>query len=223
MKAVAIITAAGQGQRMGQHKQFLKIAGKPMLWWTVRAFQAAEAISEIILVVNKDEIPKARKLRFSKISKVVAGGKERQVSVLNGLKATPPEAEIIAIHDGARPMISPKIINLAVAEAARCGAVIVGVPVIDTIKSVDQRRLTVSQTVDRGRLWAAQTPQVFRREIIQRAFKRNNLRNKVTDDSMLVEKIGQAVKLVAGSYRNIKITTPDDLLSAASWLKNPAD
>lgn len=216
MKTVAIITAAGSGKRMGRPKQFLEIGGKPILEWAIAVFDRAEVIDEIILVVNKEDIDKAKTFKYLKIKQVVAGGEERQGSVNNGLKMVADDTDIIVIHDGARPFISPEIIEKAVGEAKASGAVVVGVPVCDTIKQVTRDARRVMRTVDRSDLWKAQTPQVFRREIILEAYQHAD---KVTDDAMLVEKMGIPVKMVMGSYRNFKITTPDDLAIAEKMIK----
>ncbi len=216
MKTVAIITAAGYGKRMGRPKQFLEIGGKPVLEWTIAAFDKTEVIDEIILVVNKEDVDKAKTFKYSKIKQVVAGGEERQGSVNNGLKMVADDTDIIAIHDGARPFISPEIIEKAVSEAKASGAVVVGVPVCDTIKRVTGNELRVTGTVDRSDLWRAQTPQVFKKDIILKAYR---CLDKVTDDAMLVEKMGIPVKMVMGSYRNFKITIPDDLAIAEKMIK----
>ena len=217
MKTVAIITAAGQGKRMGQPKQFIKLAGKSILERTIAVFEETKAIDEIILVVNKEDIKKAEGFKFSKLTKVVAGGKERQDSVYNGLMALPDDARVIAIHDGARPFVTPAIIKRAVLEAKEFGAVVVAVPVLDTIKQMTNE--CNIKTIDRSRLWAAQTPQVFRKEIILRAYQEGRGKSHVTDDAMLVEKLGLPVKVVMGSSQNIKITTPEDLILAKGILK----
>ncbi len=219
MRTAAIITAAGQGKRMGMSKQFIEINGKALLEWTLAAFQKAEAVDAIVLVVNEEDIEKARKFKFPKIKRIVAGGKERQDSVRNGLNALPEDTEMVVIHDGARPMITGEIIKRAVSEAEKNGAVVVGVPVSDTIKKVDPKTLEIAGTVDRTELWAAQTPQVFKKELILRAFKEGAAKHKVTDDSMLAEKLGIPVKMVMGSYRNIKITTPEELGIAEKYLR----
>ena len=219
MRTVAIITAAGQGKRMGRSKQFIEINGKAVLEWTLAAFQKAEAVDEIVLVVNAEDIEKARKFKFPKIKRIVAGGEERQDSVRNGLNALPEDTEMVVIHDGARPMITGEIIKRAVLEAEKNGAVVVGVPVSDTIKKADPKTLEITGTVDRTELWAAQTPQVFKKELILRAFKEGAAKHKVTDDSMLAEKLGIPVKMVMGSYRNIKITTPEELGIAEKYLR----
>jgi len=219
MKTVAIITAGGMGKRMGQPKQFLEIAGKPMVEQTISIFEKADCIDEIILVISPEEIEKAKKFKFKKIKKIVAGGKERQDSVNNGLKELPDDCEIVAIHDGARPFVSVDIIEESVREAKKEGAIVVGVPVKDTIKQLqtsnikhqNKSELQIEKTLNRKSLWRAQTPQVFKKEIIVKAYQAGYNRYQVTDDAMLVEKLGIPVKMAMGSYQNIKITTPEDL------------
>ncbi|MBU0672826.1 MAG: 2-C-methyl-D-erythritol 4-phosphate cytidylyltransferase [Candidatus Margulisbacteria bacterium] len=216
MKTVAIITAAGYGRRMGQPKQFLEIEGKPILARTIAVFEQTKIIDEIIVVVNQEDVERVKKFKYKKLKQVVAGGKERQDSVYNGLRALPADTEIVAIHDGARPFISPEIIEQSVDEALEVGAVVVGVPVKDTIKKVASSQVVSSQ--DRNELWAAQTPQVFKKDIILKAYEAQ-AQAQVTDDAMLVEKLGIPVKMVLGSYQNIKITTPSDLQMAQGILK----
>ncbi|MFA5840341.1 MAG: 2-C-methyl-D-erythritol 4-phosphate cytidylyltransferase [Candidatus Margulisiibacteriota bacterium] len=229
-KTVAIIVAGGKGKRMGRPKQFISIAGKPVLWWTVKAFQNSKSIDGIVLVVNAQDIPRARRFGFSKVICVVAGGLERQDSVYNGILALPDDVEVVAIHDGARPLISSEIIEKAIDEANIYGAVVVGVPVKDTIKQIQKLNIKVKnkseylspkiqRTLDRETLWSAQTPQVFRKEVLLKAYKKGYNKYSVTDDAMLVERLGIPVKMVMGSYTNLKITTPEDLLVASQILK----
>lgn len=218
MKTVAIITAAGYGKRMGQPKQFIEIGGRPILEWTLSVFDGTEIIDEIVLVVNQEEVERAKKFKFAKLKRVVAGGKERQDSVYNGLKALPEDTEIVAIHDGARPFVTEEIIGKAIAAAKEFGAVVVGVPLKDTVKLVEGQGSRVKGTMNRDELWAAQTPQVFKKEIILCAYKEGQGKHQVTDDAMLVEKTGNPVTMVMGSYKNIKITTPEDLLIAETFL-----
>lgn len=222
MRNIAIIVAGGKGKRMGQPKQFLKLAGKPMLQWTVAAFDQTRAIDGIILVVSKEQIRLARRIKSKKIFCIVEGGKERFDSVRNGLAALPPSAEIVAIHDGARPAVTPEIIGASIAEAKRVGAVVVGVPVKDTLKRVTRHASRViGQTIDRSSIWQAQTPQVFKVDIIKNAYSRLVTRDprRFTDDAMLVERMGIPVKMVMGTYENLKVTQPGDLVVAAAILK----
>jgi 2-C-methyl-D-erythritol 4-phosphate cytidylyltransferase len=190
-----------------------------MLAWTLEAFQKAKIIDGIILVVAKDKLAAARKLKFTKILKVLPGGKERQDSVRNGLSALPAGCEIVAIHDGARPAVTEEIIGRAVRAAQKQGAIVVGVPVKDTVKkirnskfeirnNVQNSNVQIQETLDRKVLWQAQTPQVFKKEILLRAYQSNAT---VTDDAMLVERLGIPVIMVMGSYLNLKVTTPEDL------------
>lgn len=226
MKTVAIIVAGGKGKRMGRPKQFIKINGKPILAWTIAAFQKAKSVDGIILVVAKEYISQAKRFRFSKLLKVVPAGKERTDSVQNGLKALPDDADIVAIHDGARPAITVSIIEASIKAAKRYGAVVVGVPVKDTIKQMSNIQCPMSnegviiKTIDRSCLWAAQTPQVFKKGLILKAYKKGYNKSEVTDDSMLVERLGIPVKMIMGSYDNIKVTTPEDLLVAEAILKS---
>ncbi len=218
MKTVAIITAAGYGKRMGQPKQFIEIGGKPMLERVLSIFERTKIIDEMILVINQEDVERAKKFKFAKLKQVVAGGEERQDSVYNGLQVLPEDTEMVAIHDGARPFVTSDIIEKAVKEAEKEGAVVVGVPVKDTIKSVRSGELRVANTLNRKELWAAQTPQVFKKEIILRAYGEGVSKHQVTDDAMLVEKLGIAPKMVMGSYQNIKITNSEDLKIAEGIL-----
>lgn len=209
LKTIALIVAGGRGRRMGKDKQFLRIAGKPMLGWTVAAFQKNRLIDGIILVVSRNNLMKAKRMRLSKMIAVVESGAERQDSVRNGLAALPASADIVVIHDGARPGISQETITRSITVARQHGAALVGVPVKDTIKRVQSPRSKVKETVDRKELWAAQTPQTFKVEIIKDVYER--IKGKFTDDAGLVEKAGRPVKMVRGSYENLKVTTPEDI------------
>ena len=220
---IAIIVAGGAGKRMGRDKQFLPIAGKPMLNWTVAAFEKSKIVDGIILVVARHNLAKARKIRSKKVLAVVESGPERQDSVQNGLKALPASAEIVLIHDGARPAISEAIITASVKAAQRHGAAVVGVPVKDTIKMTNDKLkikndgISILKTLDRRNLWAAQTPQTFQASIILNAYAK--IRGLCTDDAMVVELAGLPVVMVMGNYQNIKVTTPEDLDYIAKVLK----
>jgi len=221
---VAILTAAGQGKRMGAPKQFIEFEGITMLERTLLVFENTAVIDEIILVVNPDDIKRAKKFNFAKLKQVIAGGQERQDSVSAGLAVLPSDCEIVVVHDGARPLVTSEIIEQAVQVAEESGAVVVGVPVKDTVKMsnvkcpMSKDGVTILKTLDRNCLWLAQTPQVFKKKIILEAFKKFG-QEKVTDDAMMVEKLGVPVTMVMGSYANIKITTPEDLLIAKALLK----
>jgi 2-C-methyl-D-erythritol 4-phosphate cytidylyltransferase len=226
MKTVAIITAGGAGRRMGvgKPKQYLRIGGIPILVHTLKIFHDSKDVDAIFLVVPETDIEEARRqfvLSYGllKVNRILSGGPKRQDSVRNGLLALNDDCEIVVIHDGVRPFISGELIGAAVEGAKRDGAVAVGVPVKDTVKQVDTSG-SVVETLDRDSLWLTQTPQAFRRDIIEQAHE-TAFRNGYYgyDDAGLVEKIGVRVRMIPGSYGNIKITTREDLAIAEVLLK----
>ncbi len=213
----AIIVAAGKGVRMGPNtdKLFLEVAGRPVVAHTWQRFVEAAEVDEIVLVVREGMQKTFEKLaaqyKLNKPFRLVVGGAERQDSVWNGLEAIKPETEIVAIQDGARPCTSREIISATIAAAREMGAAVAAQPVTDTIKET-QDGATISRTLDRSRLWAVQTPQAFRVEVIRRALlivREKKL--QVTDDTAACELIGQPVRLVAGAAPNPKVTIPADL------------
>jgi 2-C-methyl-D-erythritol 4-phosphate cytidylyltransferase len=218
----AIIVAGGTGERSGlsSGKQLALVAGRPVLTHTLEAFAACEAVHEIVVVVHPDRLAEyaelaVKPLRSPKVASVVAGGDTRQESVANGLAAVSPDAAAVAIHDGARPLVTSALIASAI-EALESepdlAGVVVGHPSYDTLKSVDGSR-RVTGTLDRSAVWAAQTPQVFRAAVLIEAFERAAEDGYVgTDDASLVERIGGAVAVIPGPRDNIKITVPEDLL-----------
>lgn len=222
-KNVAIVLAAGQGKRMKSNvqKQFLLIKEKPVLYYTLKAFEESPLISEIVLVTGKEEMEYCRKeivekYGFQKVNKITAGGKERYHSVYEGLRVI-EKADYVLIHDGARPFVDEKIIERACAAVQEYKACVVGMPVKDTIKIADEAGFA-AQTPDRRRVWQVQTPQVFEFALIKMAYEKlmEEEPEGITDDAMVVETMTRyQVKLVEGSYRNIKITTPEDLDIAA--------
>lgn len=225
MRTSAIIAAGGSGIRMNNPdgKLFIEICGKPIIWLTVSKFEKSDVIDEIIIAVSPDDIGRAKELfkqsSFKKTIKIIAGGKTRQDSVFNGLKELSNDTDIVVVHDGARPFVSEEIILEAVSEARARKAVIVGVPVKDTIKIVNDDRI-VSNTLERELLWQVQTPQAFEYSLIKEAHdKAEKLGIKATDDAGLVERLGEKVKMIMGSYDNIKITTPEDLKIAEAILR----
>jgi len=220
-KASALIPAAGSGERLGKgiNKAFVSVAGKPILAHTLSVFESCEAVEEIIIITGERDIEAAGELvgrfGFAKVRKIIAGGAQRQDSVRNGLMKA--NCEIIAIHDAARPMITHEIIERSIEKAEEMGACIAAVKVIDTIKSASDDEVT--GTVDRANLYSVQTPQTFRADLIRRAYDRAYAEGYyATDDAALVERIGEKVAIVQGSYDNIKITTPSDLETAATKL-----
>ncbi len=226
-KVSAIIAAAGKSTRMntGVNKQYMTVAGKPVLAHTIEAFEKTNLISEIIVVISKEDHSVFNDCilscyKYSKISAVVHGGSDRQASVYNGLQAVSKESAVVCVHDGARPLITPDIIINTVSAAAETGAACTGVPVKDTIKKAGGNGI-IEKTLDRSRLWSIQTPQTFKREIIEKAHKNAAMEGfSGTDDSVLVERLGYPVRMIMGSYNNIKITTPEDLIFAEAVFKN---
>ncbi len=196
-------------------KLFLPVAGRPVVAHTWQSFDSLNAIDEIVLVVREGMqsafAEMAAQYGFVKKFRFVAGGKERQDSVWNGLKALSPQSEIVAIQDGARPCTSAALITATIEAARQFGAAVAAQPVADTIKHSDDGA-TISRHLDRSRLWAVQTPQTFRVEIIRRALAKVREQGlQVTDDTAACELIGQAVRLVASSAPNPKVTVPEDL------------
>jgi 2-C-methyl-D-erythritol 4-phosphate cytidylyltransferase len=216
----AIIVAAGRGLRFGeQPKQFAPILGKPLLIHTLEKFEASPAIDNIVLVLSLDGKEAFERLReqfpLRKVSSVVTGGDTRAESVRNGLNAA--IADIVVIHDGARPLVSVNEITRTVEKAMATGAACLVAAVTDTIKEADGDAIT--RTVDRSRLRRALTPQAFRYAILKRAFESADLGVDVTDECYLVEKLGVPVAMVAGSVWNIKITHAEDIAVAEALLK----
>lgn len=219
----AIIVAAGSGTRFGSAtpKQFLEIGGKPLLIHTLERFENCGAIDEIILVLAESEIEKFREILKShsieKLKKIVAGGKTRAASVSNGLRAVNEKSETIAVHDGARPLVSADEIEATLEKARETGAACLTAKVTDTIKRVENEK--IAATIDRETLRRALTPQCFRKEILQKAFENADLSESATDECYLVEKLGQEISFVDGSAKNIKITTREDFEIAEMFLK----
>ncbi|MBW2609330.1 MAG: 2-C-methyl-D-erythritol 4-phosphate cytidylyltransferase [Deltaproteobacteria bacterium] len=218
MKTVAIIPAAGAGVRMGadRAKQFMGLNGRPLLSLTLERFQACAAVDSIILVVPPDDIDYCRReivdrYRLNKVEKIVAGGERRQDSVRFGIEAAEGECGLVVIHDGARPLIEPYLIEKAVAAARKERAVITAMPAKETVKEIDREGYVI-KTYDRKQVWLVQTPQVFRYEDILSAHQQalSEGWEEMTDDALLVEKMGIPVKVIPGSENNIKVTTPHD-------------
>ena len=227
MKATAIVLAAGSGKRMNSkvHKQYLLIKEKPVLYYSLKAFEESN-VSEIVLVVGSGEVDYCKneivdRYGFKKVKAIVEGGKERYHSVYEGLKAV-NESDYVLIHDGARPFLDQTIIERVLEEVQTCQACVVGMPVKDTIKIADEEKFA-KETPNRSDVWMIQTPQTFSYELIFDAYTRMLQKEDVTitDDAMVVEKMtDHKVKLVEGSYKNIKITTPEDLQIAEMYLKD---
>jgi 2-C-methyl-D-erythritol 4-phosphate cytidylyltransferase len=226
MKVTAVIVSAGIGQRFmdGKKKQFLPLAGKPVLAHTLDPFERCPLVNAVVLVVGQEDMDFClkeivEKYQYKKISRIVPGGKTRQESVKNGVDAVPEDVEMVVIHDGVRPFVTGEMIEESVRSAIRFQAVVVATPVKDTIKTVDAEG-SIRETLDRNSLWQVQTPQTFRTRIIREALRKAaEDRFLGTDDASLVERMGINVHVVQGSYANIKITTQEDLLLATFLLQ----
>ena len=229
MQATVLIPAAGTGRRMGGSvsKQYLELAGKPILAHTLALFENHPLIDNIYPIVPPDDISYCQRqivdrYGFTKVRKLVAGGPIRQDSVKNGLDALAEDdldqpKRPILIHDGARPLFDSKRLSMLIDIVCQTGACTIGVPVKDTIKNVDNNKITDSP--DRSRLWQAQTPQGFQYQLIKEAFDQAVADGFIaTDDASLLERLGHPVQMLKGDYRNIKVTTPEDILIAVALL-----
>jgi 2-C-methyl-D-erythritol 4-phosphate cytidylyltransferase len=221
---VAILPAAGTGTRFGKgtNKPLASLGNKPLILWAVETLQRLPEITEIIPVVKETDLKSCSQLfeeyKITKIRRIAPGGRERQDSVFHGLNLIKDKKAIVLVHDGVRPLIEPSVISDALQQMTGCDGVVVGVPMKDTIKEV--RDGIVKNTPERGLLWAVQTPQIFHFQPLYDAYEKA-MRSSfyTTDDSALVERNGGKIKMVRGSYTNIKITTPEDLLVAEVFLK----
>ena len=217
----AVIAAAGESRRMGGvDKVFALLAGKAVLAWVIDTFEGCSSVDKVVVVVSEPSLERCRQLlageKWSKVTDICIGGKRRQDSVLAGLNKL-GQCDWVIVHDGARPLVREDLIYRGLSEARETGAAVAAVPVTDTIKVAENGGL-VEQTLPRHNLWAVQTPQVFRFDIISEAYSR--VPGEVTDDASLVERLGYKVKLYMGSYDNIKVTTPGDLaLAELLWTR----
>lgn len=218
-----IIAAAGSGTRLQAEKpkQFLEIAGKPLIFHTLDRFENCPSIDEIILVLSSNEIENFKKLaekfNLKKLEKIIAGGKTRAESVFKGLRAVDEKCQTVAVHDGARPLVSIEEISRTIEKAKEIGAACLTAKVTDTIKEIKGGKIIA--TIDRENLRRALTPQCFQIEILRKAFANADLSEAVTDECFLVEKLGYKIAFVDGSARNIKITTREDFILAEILLK----
>lgn len=232
-RTVAIVLAGGRGSRMESNvpKQYIDVNGFPLIYYSLRVFQES-FVDEIVLVCGDGDQDYCQreivdKYGIDKVRNIVAGGKERYHSVLNGLRAI-EACDVVFIHDGARPFITGDILKNALDETIECGATVVAVPSKDTVKISDEKNYA-KETPNRDRVWIIQTPQTFRYEDIRNAYEKlsqeeDSLKDKqivVTDDAMVMELFGSLpVKFVKGSYRNIKVTTPEDIIIAKAYLES---
>lgn len=225
MNAVVIV-AAGTGSRMnaGINKQFIKLKNKEIIAYTIEAFYNNENIDDIVVVIKEEEESYFVENILAKYNlqniKLAYGGKERQDSVYNGLKKLNEDCDVVLVHDGARPFVNDEIINKSIEESKKHKAIVIGVKVKDTIKVVDDNN-TIIDTPNRNTLWAVQTPQAFDYKLLIKAYKSAYNNNYYgTDDAMLVENIGYNIKIIEGTYENIKVTTPEDLSFGEQILNN---
>ena len=225
MKIIALIVAAGEGRRIGYRisKPYLFLGKRPILAHTLAIFQKCRLITKIVIVVNGEDKKRCereviKKNNFDKVSRLVIGGARRSDSVYNGLKMISGDCDIVVIHDGVRPFVTETIIKRSIGGAKKYKACVVGMPVTETIKIKGENNF-VEETLERKKLWNIQTPQSFAYEVLLPAYSKYAKQREVTDDASLVEKMGYRVKLVEGSYENIKITTPEDLIFAEVILK----
>jgi 2-C-methyl-D-erythritol 4-phosphate cytidylyltransferase len=216
----AVVVAAGSSSRMGGvDKIFSPVLGRPLLSFSLDQLQAFPPVTEIVLVLDSGSLNQGQELvdagGYRKVAHVCAGGERRQDSVRAGLEALTP-CDWVIVHDGARPCLDLPMLERGLSAVQEAGAVVAGVPVKDTIKVVSGQG-DVVDTPDRRSLWAAQTPQIFRYELLRDAHDR--CADDVTDDAMMVESLGHTVKMFMGSYENLKVTTPEDLILTEAFLK----
>lgn len=226
MRVNAIIVAAGEGKRMGKGvpKPYLLLSGRPLLLHTLARFADSHTVRKVIMVVAGEQIPMCQDLirSDSKLGRIEcvfqSGGLKRQDSVGQGLTRLDPDCEVVVVHDGARPFIQPALIDRCVKVASQEGAVVVGVPVRNTVKIVSADRY-IQETPRRESLWEIQTPQAFQRKIITEAYQRAEAEGaEATDDAMLAERLGVKVRVLEGKTTNMKITLPEDLLLGEALL-----
>ena len=224
-RVVAVVPAGGTGKRMGAGtpKQFLMLGGVPMMLHSLRALERAPSVSEVVLVVPKQDRERAltdvvERYGLKKVMKVVPGGATRQESVHHGLNEVDADVEIVVVHDAVRPFVTEDLIERSIEAARKHGGAIAAVPMKDTPKHVGLDGL-IQRTLDRHELWLAQTPQTFRRALVVEAYRKAEIEHiRGTDDAALTERLGHTVAIVQGSWENIKITTPEDLILAEAIL-----
>ncbi|MBI3288438.1 MAG: 2-C-methyl-D-erythritol 4-phosphate cytidylyltransferase, partial [Elusimicrobia bacterium] len=219
-RAAAIIVSGGSGSRMGKPKQFLPLAGSTVAEWSLKCFTGMPEVESVVLVLGEESLQEhGRRLRSGKVT-IAAAGSTRMGSVRNGFAALPPGVEVVAVHDGARSMVTPEIVRATIAEALRSGAAVAAVPVKDTLKVVAKGGKAVLETPDRASYWAAQTPQTYRYDVLKEALERFKDDSGATDESQLVERCGRTVSVVEASYENFKITTPEDMTMAEAIIES---
>jgi len=225
MKTQAIIPIAGTGTRFNtdHSKPLVELSGKPICVYALETFEKSSLIDSVILVGQKGRLPElegiVEKYGLKKVVQVIAGGETRQQSVFNGLAAIDNDIDLVLVHDGVRPLVSLKVIEDAVVLCRKWDAVVTAVPVKSTIKKIHKKDLLVEETLNREELWEVQTPQVFKKSVLLEAHQKNRSSNP-TDDAMMVEQLGIKVRVSPGDYKNIKITTQEDLAIAETFLQS---
>lgn len=221
----AIVVAGGRSNRMGPDvdKAFLSLGPKPVFIHALMAYEKCRDIDEVVLVVRKERIESARcavqMFGCNKVRTIVAGGSQRQASVCNGMAEMSDDVEIVVVHDGVRPCVTPALISSTIKSAKKYGSGVAAVKITDTVKEVPRGQI-IAKTIDRTKLWRVQTPQSFKKDLLKKAFEFvNKKRLKVTDEASAVELISKTVRIVESSSSNIKITTPDDLVLAAALMR----
>ena len=225
MKWAAVVVAAGRGTRLGGPKQFADIGGLPMVGWSIRTFGAMTEIAELVVATEPESIEPMRalcaRIAPERTTQVVGGGATRQASVYCGLIAVNADCDAVLVHDGARPLVSAHDVRAGMREVGVGRASLLAAPVVDTVKRVDSESLRVEATLDRQRLWAAQTPQFARTVELRDAHERARVDGfQTTDDAALLERSGVAVIVVPSTHENFKVTTPADLERARALLAN---
>ncbi len=212
-KVGAVVAAAGECRRMkGVDKIFFEILGRPLIAWTIEAFESSPLVDEIVLVLHSKNLERGRKLleeeKWKKVKAICPGGPRRQDSVREGLERL-RDCRWVLIHDGARPCITQDLIERGLKEAEKTGAAVPGLPAMETVKLIDIEKMKIERTLRRDQIWLVQTPQIFSYELLMRAER--EIEEEVTDEASLVERLGVEVKIFPGSRDNIKVTFPEDL------------
>lgn len=221
MKTEVIVVAAGAGKRLNAKvpKALVLLKGKPLVAYSLKVFENHPGIDSVVLVGVAGHIPQFVRMArfFKKVRAVVVGGSKRSDSVKCGLKKVSPDTDIVLVHDAARPFIENVMINRLLGALKKNKAAIVGVPLKFTVKKIDRKTLDIQETPPRELLWEAQTPQGFHKDILVKAYAKK-FKGEATDDAMMVERMGTRVKIIMGDYRNIKVTTPEDIILAQQLL-----
>ncbi len=225
MRVEAVVAAGGSGERLGLGcaKPLVMVGGRPLIVHAIQAVSGSQRVDRIIVVVRPEDRETiqdwVRDYGFHKVTDIVDGGATRRESVARGLSEVDHAASYVVVHDAARPLVAVADIDAVISAAETADGAVLAVPVISTIKEADPATLAVVATLERSRLWEIQTPQVFRRDVLIRAHREVPASTPVTDDASMVEYLGGEVRVVRGSYHNIKITTPEDLVYAEALLR----